>query len=888
MRSLGFTKRNLTILGFFMSIGLVSAMLVQLSGLGANAEVTAVNSSYVQPTATLTINCGTTDASITAGSEFASLDPGEGDWLITADPGTVVALVWENDELCKDVEASTEMKGFLDVDLTDGAQAAPGGIYPFNKVLSYVVPNSALNEVLEFTVTFPDDGGYLPFLVKTTPDLSPSYNQLKAIAVTPAVQTSGATFSSSLTATNNAIADSEGEAVQIGLHCQVLTISDGTTTEELKIVFVNLLSEPAVSDLVEEVTVETTYLVEIYEGRTCWDIAGVTPVSATWKIQPATESLQPSYSNEIQLVCPGSTAQAYSKRTNRNSWDFITEITASQGEYFSLKTESCWTKTEVDASSDVLIVTESNGTYSGGAALTSSFVLSTSGFGPNGQPNTKYFFTVKPGVQNPKLKINRYNTDGVLMDGGPQSYGMDWSSTFNLVPISPATVSAVGTLPGTFYICANPSGSYITSGPGGTGENLLGSNVVIGAEKTNTITIVNECSDHYGLGSWNSFMRPISFSESDDGITTTSVYEVSADGFNNPGASDFPNFALYFYKVTGTNSYGATLYGNRGANLGTIQFRKRSLATYSGGSSGSPAAPGSPTSVQATGQVGSALVSWAVPTTGGTPSSYTVTANPSGLTCTSSGTSCTVTGLTNGSYTFTVVATNATGNSAPSIPSTSVTVTAGSGGGNNGAPGSSNPSTPAPTSPTINLPSGSNGSSVGSVSAQPGQVFTLTGSGMNTVNTVNVGGKKAVITLKTATKLGFKLPNNLPAGLYDLSLYGSFGSMTEAKFFSVAKKKIKQTSFGFAGNSDVLSLAIKADIRQFFGKLPGNVTLVCEGSTSGTTVTKAARKLARDRATEACEFAREINPSLKTEIRITPATGVGYKYRSVKLTLKNY
>ena len=139
----------------------------------------------------------------------------------------------------------------------------------------------------------------------------------------------------------------------------------------------------------------------------------------------------------------------------------------------------------------------------------------------------------------------------------------------------------------------------------------------------------------------------------------------NADGGNN-GVQ-----AMYVDQTTETLYLGgAFVHWN-----GTTGLTHQSLIAFSF-ASGNPTAPGSPTGVSAAAGDGSATVSWTAPADGGSPiTAYTVTSSPGGKTAGTSGaTSVTVPGLTNGTaYTFTVVATNGVGGSAPSAPSNSVT-----------------------------------------------------------------------------------------------------------------------------------------------------------------------------------------------------------------------
>jgi uncharacterized protein (TIGR02145 family) len=136
--------------------------------------------------------------------------------------------------------------------------------------------------------------------------------------------------------------------------------------------------------------------------------------------------------------------------------------------------------------------------------------------------------------------------------------------------------------------------------------------------------------------------------------------------------------------VTGTGS--GTPITVTGLTNGT-SYTFTVVATNAVGNSASSAAsnavtpvtvPGTPTAVVATAGNAQASVSFTAPSiTGGSAiTGYTVTSNPGGVTGTGSGSPITVTGLINGtSYTFTVVATNAVGNSAASAASNAATPT---------------------------------------------------------------------------------------------------------------------------------------------------------------------------------------------------------------------
>jgi uncharacterized protein (TIGR02145 family) len=112
-----------------------------------------------------------------------------------------------------------------------------------------------------------------------------------------------------------------------------------------------------------------------------------------------------------------------------------------------------------------------------------------------------------------------------------------------------------------------------------------------------------------------------------------------------------------------------------------VRWKKAALENCPGVPCVTLVAPSSPTSVVATAGDALASVAFTIPTNNGGSviTGYTVTSNPGNITATGSSSPLTVNGLTNGtSYTFTVVATNAVGNSLASAASAAVTPAASS------------------------------------------------------------------------------------------------------------------------------------------------------------------------------------------------------------------
>ena len=123
-----------------------------------------------------------------------------------------------------------------------------------------------------------------------------------------------------------------------------------------------------------------------------------------------------------------------------------------------------------------------------------------------------------------------------------------------------------------------------------------------------------------------------------------------------------------FTPVPGTSyQFSVRAYTDFDGKGGTSAFSPWSTPVSPG------SVPGVPTGVTASPGNGQATVTWTPGSANGSSVGFTISSTPGGLQCTTASTTCVVNGLTNGtSYSFTVVAHNASGSSAPSSPSVSV------------------------------------------------------------------------------------------------------------------------------------------------------------------------------------------------------------------------
>jgi hypothetical protein len=170
-----------------------------------------------------------------------------------------------------------------------------------------------------------------------------------------------------------------------------------------------------------------------------------------------------------------------------------------------------------------------------------------------------------------------------------------------------------------------------------------------------------------------------------------------------------------------------------------------------------------------------------------------------------------------------------------------------------------------------------------------GQEVAFFGARLAQVTGVLVGGEVVTFRVVGDSELRINFPRNLRSGIYSLVLkYGQSASVEFPGALSVPKLRLAATISGFGANSAVLTGQLSKEVRKTLARMGGKVSLVCVGSTQGTAVRAADRKLARERAMEVCDLASQSFPEVSKTIRIRPASDSTPSGRNVRLVVSNY
>ena len=150
------------------------------------------------------------------------------------------------------------------------------------------------------------------------------------------------------------------------------------------------------------------------------------------------------------------------------------------------------------------------------------------------------------------------------------------------------------------------------------------------------------------------------------------------------------------------------------------------------------------------------------------------------------------------------------------------------------------------------------------------RLFFLTGN----TNSGAVQGKLWSLALPSAP-----LPPTPPSGKWSPSAVVSQPA-------TVLETKTKTSVFSrFLPNSSALPVAARKGIKKRIASFEAVNQVVCTGYTSGTRSNSSARALARQRAKAACAVAKRLAPTSEIKIKISPASGIGPKFRSVRVKI---
>lgn len=175
-------------------------------------------------------------------------------------------------------------------------------------------------------------------------------------------------------------------------------------------------------------------------------------------------------------------------------------------------------------------------------------------------------------------------------------------------------------------------------------------------------------------------------------------------------------------------------------------------------------------------------------------------------------------------------------------------------------------------------------------SAPAGSSLQLTGEKLDSVTSVEIGGVLVDVIARDATSITLDLPASLEPGTYDLVIISGFGKLTVLGAVVISAAVSKASELGellgfswtgaFTGNSRSLNQSQVMTIESALEKQPTATTVICWGYTTASSPNAWAIAHATQRAQAACNLVTELNPEIKTVVRIRYGEKKSYAMRA--------